>query len=375
MVNYYNLVEGNLHTGDIAKSSDINHIQSNIQDMARALLLDLHDGESYILGSGDEHRNDFVLTGASKDSGRYIDSKNVFTVSDDKCLNFNRNDIKQPLLKTKTSLYSVVTKVKNTSNRDIPVDFELQDENGTVLRKNNITIPKNCRDKKIEIVFDLDFYPTAHNLSFKDIKDRDGKDIAGKTKEGSFDEGYEFDHTTDDLPEHFTAGISKLYFVIKRTNLNAIDLADNGDEDIIFDPDESLGVYYQEGSDFPDKNIFTEVNSGVSNNYTEASPQCNIYYEDIYANSITYLCKGGQAIIDGEKVLCLDTHISIDTGSSYGNALSQIYMDNFGHLRAATKQISFAEKPDEFIDDIEDALPMSYLPIAFWKRKWIGLLM
>ena len=57
---YYNIVEGNLRTGDIAKSSDINHIQLHIMDMIAEALSDLHDKESYILGAGEEHKNDFI---------------------------------------------------------------------------------------------------------------------------------------------------------------------------------------------------------------------------------------------------------------------------------------------------------------------------
>ena len=69
--------------GDIAKSSDINHIQLHIKDSEKALLADLHDNEAYILGSGDAHKNAFILTAAPKELGRYIDSKNIFDMEDD----------------------------------------------------------------------------------------------------------------------------------------------------------------------------------------------------------------------------------------------------------------------------------------------------
>ena len=80
MRNYYDIVMGNLRTGDIAKSSDINHIQIHIQDALKELLSDLHDGESYILGSGEDHKNDFVITAAPMLLGRYIDDRHLFEI-------------------------------------------------------------------------------------------------------------------------------------------------------------------------------------------------------------------------------------------------------------------------------------------------------
>ena len=42
LTNYYKIVEGNLRTGDIAKSSDINHIQIHVQDMNREMNIDIN---------------------------------------------------------------------------------------------------------------------------------------------------------------------------------------------------------------------------------------------------------------------------------------------------------------------------------------------
>ena len=128
MRNYYDIVMGNLRTGDIAKSSDINHIQIHIQDALRELLSDLHDGESYILGSGEEHKNDFVLTAAPMLLGRYIDDIHIFEVNKSNFIKINHYDVKQPILMTKTSLYSIIVKMKNSSDKDIPVTFELLDK-------------------------------------------------------------------------------------------------------------------------------------------------------------------------------------------------------------------------------------------------------
>ena len=367
MSSYYRNVTGNLNPGDIAKSSDINHIQQHIKDSERALLSDLHNREPYVLGVNEGYKNSFIITAAPKQSGRYIDSSNTdFNVEDqkDNFININYNDVRQPIVKTKTSLYSIITKLRNTSNRDIPVVFEIQDEDGRPLRSNTVTVLKNQEFANYEIVFDLDFYPTPPGLNFEDLKKRDGKDIPPRTKEESFDEGYE-----EMLEEHkkesdenrpFTAGVSKLFFVINRTNLNVTDLNTTDEEEVSFDPNTSLGVYCIDESPFPDKDIFAEQRTEKTWSLTDK----NIYYQDVYANEMTYLCSGGQAIIEGEKVTCIDTHVSVEGGSSLGNVVTQIYMDNEGHLHGANKKASFTTNVDEFEEDEDDIVPIASLPIA-----------
>lgn len=360
MPSYYQKVFGNLNVGDIAKSSDIHHIQRHIQDAFKNANSDFHDRESYILGSNEVYKNSFNLTIAPKRLGRYIDSSNVFNDETD-YLNINYYDIKQPILKTKSSLYSIVTKMRNTSNRDIPITCEIQDDFGNVLRSNTVTLMKNTKSANYEIVFDLDFYPTPPNLSFEDLQKRDGRDIPPRTREESYDEGYDESHNKE-IRNYFSAGVSKLFFVIKRANLNEVDLETSNEEEVIFDPGDSIGVYCQKGSPFPNKEIFVEKNGGTT--FVLDDEGRNIYYQDIYANETTYLCSGGQAIIDGEKVQCVDTHISVEGGNSLGNVLTQVYLDSNGHLRSSNKQASLTTNIYDFVEDISDPLPMAYLPIA-----------
>ena len=133
MPSYYNQVEGNLFEGDIAKAEDINHIQDNIEDALQGFMDGLHDHESFILGSGEEHKDDFILTLAKKVNGEYLDSYNInFEQSEEQWININRESVKQPLIKTKSSTYSVVARFKNDSKKDIPIVCELQNEDGTV---------------------------------------------------------------------------------------------------------------------------------------------------------------------------------------------------------------------------------------------------
>ena len=363
MTSYYNDVIGNIQMGDIAKAEDINAIQDNIKDALKSLLTELHNGESYVLGTDEEYKNSFRLKAAPKTLGKYIDSSNIFNIDDSTsdCLNINRFDVKQPILKSKTSLYSIITNFKNTSNKNIPITCELQDEDGTVLRTNTITLLANTPSSNYEIVFDLDYYPTPPNFDYETLKNRGGQDISSKGDEESQDEGYSEEEDDTDIERPFSAGVSKLFFVIKKAELNEADLSDNSNEAPVFDADNSLGVYCSETSDFAEKDIYAEVRGDLS--YTSSGK--NIYYQDIYAVEQTYLCTGGKAIIDGERVDCLDSHISIEGGSSLGNVITQVYLDNEGRLRASNKQASLStEITDDFEENIQDPLPPKYLPIA-----------
>ena len=361
---YYNIVEGNLHTGDIAKSSDITHIQIHIQDALKNLLDDLHDHQPYLVGSDEAHRYDFLLSPAPKTSGRYIDAINTFTIKPDKFININRYDVRQPIPITKTSVYSIIIQAKNTSNKNIPIECELQSVDGEVLRTNTITLPAETNPINAEIVFDLEYFPTAPDLNYEDLMERDGQDIPPITDENSFDEGFTIvnDHDECDVNSMNSNGVSQLYFVIKRTNLNEIDLYENEDDNVIFNPDESLGVYYTEETTIGDRDIFLETRDGVT--YAKSGNK-TLWFEEIYANGPTYLLqKRGSAVIDGEKVDCLDSHVSVSGTSENGNVLTRVYLGTDGHLHTSNSKASLTTDLDDFSYDVDDPVPMAGFPIA-----------
>ena len=362
MGSYYDIVEGNLRTGDTAKSSDINHIQVHVQDAIKKAISDHHNGESYLLGAGDAHKNDFILTPAPKFLGKYIDSYFIFELDKNNYININHYDVKQPFILTKTSVYSITSRFKNTSNRDIPVDCELQDIDGNVLRRNTITIPAGSEGADLEVVFDLDYYPTVHNLNFKDIVDNDSKEVDVITKEESVDTGFEAEHEAEEEIPEFTAGASILYFVIKRTNLNEFDLDNTNDEQEkpIFDAETSLGVYYSTSSPSAEKKIYAQINKGTI--YEETN--WNIWLQEIYSNEPTYLCTGGSAVINGEKIQCIDTHVTLAGSNSSGNVLTHVYLGNDGHLYANNSKASSTTNIDKFEEDLDDPDPAVGFRIA-----------
>ena len=173
MSSYYNSVIGNLFPGDIAKSEDINHIQQNIKDSLKGLLNDHHEFQSYILGG---RENDFILTPANRVEGRYLDTYSIPTDGDLIGLSLREYNYRQPIAKTKSSVYSIITKMGNNTPYDVPVTCELQDAAGTVIRSDTVVLKNNLDKVEYEFLFDLRNEPTAFGLDMEAIKQEVEKD-------------------------------------------------------------------------------------------------------------------------------------------------------------------------------------------------------
>lgn len=358
MSNYYNEVEGNLHAGDIAKSIDINHIQVHIKDALQNLLDDLHENSSYILG-GDEDA--FLIQPAPKVMGRYLDTYSIPEEEYYHKLYIRTYSYRQPIAKTKNSCYSIICKLGNTSSYPITVWFRLDDITGKKLRRSSVTVPAGTESAEFEVVFDFQDYPTAFGLDHQTLIEFDGKHVPPRTDEPYYDEGVDY---TDEFNKNSSSiGVSQLYFVVEALNISEGDISENGDEfqgikdDDFYIIADKQGVY-----GYTNNNSFVEQDGGSGFASTDSY---SLYFKDVYATDPTYLCTGGQAIINGEKVLCMDNHVTIAGGHDYGNVLSLIYMDKDGHLHAVNSEasnISTTNKEDYKFSDGD--LPPMYLLIA-----------
>ena len=323
MPSYYNRVIGRLRPGAIADADDINMIQTNVSDALRAVINDHHQNDAFILG---EDKNAFLLSPAPKRSGRYIDTMNLVDKDREKWLSIRRYGYRQKIKKSKTSLYSIIAKFRNTSKKPVTVWCELRDSTDFLLKRTSFELPANTLASEFEIVFDETFCSTAPGLSHKEIEPFDTKYMAPPQNQESFDDGV--DHTNEMNVNNFTVGASELYFVIKPLNINQYDVSVNGDEDEIIN-DDTFAVLADRDGNYG-KLLEQTGNDGLY--YDETA--YDLHFRDVYANSSTYLCEMGEAVIDGQKVKCMDTHISIDGASEFGNVKTYVYMDVDGHLKA-----------------------------------------
>lgn len=349
MTSYYNRVYGNLYPGKIAKSEDINLIQTNIEDAIKAVINDLHEQTSYILG-GEEDA--FLLSPAPKRAGRYIDTMNLVSESKEKWLNINKYGYKQGIKKSKTSLYSIIVKLRNLYNRTVTVKFELQDDKGTVLGTSNVKVPANTTSSEFEVVFAQDYIPTILGRSNSDIEEENNFLMSNRPNEEYIHEGDTVYNEQDD--KNSSVGATQLYLVVKPLNMSATDLFVNGDEDVGVIDNETFMICADSEGKYG-KLLQQTGNSGL---YYEDTIY-DLYFKDVYSTKNTYLCNGGAAVIDGTPVQCIDTHVAVDGASTFGDVKSFVYMDLDGHLRSENSVAT-----EGSIDDVITPLPAGRLPIA-----------
>lgn len=355
MVSYYNEVIGNLFPGDIAKSEDINHIQTNIKDALKALLNDHHELNSYILGG---RENDFVLTPSKKTLGRYLDTYSIPTDSNLKALSLRQYSYRQPIAKTKSTLYSIVVKMGNNTKYDVPVKCSIEDITGRTLGSNVVTLAANNDKVEYEFLFDLKDNPTSFGLDMDKLKEEDGKHVPPRTDEGSYRGGV--DHSRERDIKNFSMGVNQLFIVIDAIGTQ-ISNDENGEliEEL---NDDSFVIYVDNNGEYGGQ-FDCYLEQGQATAFTKT--KYSLYFKDVYATDINYSCTGGEAIIAGEKVICTDSHVTISGSHKYGNVLALVYMDADGHLRSANSKASIGKTSTNIEDwEMEDILPPDYLLIA-----------
>ena len=339
MTSYYNYVDGNLHPGDTAKSEDINHIQTNIADALKGLLDDHHEHNSYILGN---RENDFLLVPSKKILGRYLDTYSIPVDENLIGLSMREYTYRQPIAKTKSSLYSIILKMGNNTNHNVPVTCELKsvNEENKVLRSDTVILRANTDKAEYEFIFDYTESPTAFGLSMEDLKKEDGKHIPPRTKEESFKEGV--DYRNQENIKMFSAGVTQLYIEIKALGIQIYDKDIDGKEFTEELNENSFLLYADANGEY----------GGTFDSYLEKTQSTvfektsySLYFKDVYANDINYSCNGGEAIVGGQKVICMDSHVTISGSHEYGNVLSLVYMDNLGYLHSANSKASLLSKP------------------------------
>lgn len=336
MTNYFHIHHGNLYPGDIAKAEDIMEIQQRTQDMSKEMLDDLHERQGCILG-GEE--NAFILTPESKRNSRFIDQMNLANGEDGHYLSIRETDYRQPIKLSKSSVYSIKVKLQNKSEKEVPVTFELHDVNENLIegKRTTLNLPAKTDPTEFEIIFDLDYYPTAHGVDHKDLEDNvEGIVIPPNNDEDTegIDHGEDVDYTTSSL------GASVIYFVVKALNKNKFDV-NQADGDYVWnDEDPTFGILMNKNSSYGQ---LLEENNGSG--FVQSSVPGDLFFEEIFTNYQSYRCEPGEALIGGEKVFLADTHVSVDGASSYGDVLSYVYMDIDGHLKVKNSDPYIGARP------------------------------
>lgn len=358
MTDYYEIHEGHLQEGEIAYASDIMSNLKAIQDAFQNVIKDFTEGQAWILGTNDQSDKDaFILTPESKRNGRYIDQMNIANGDDVDLVSIRQTSYRQPIRISRSSIYSIIVSMQNKSEKSVPVSFELRDDQGDLIpgMKSVVTVPSETKEpQEFEVIFDLDYYPTAHGIEPEELEDGD-TDLAND-KEGE-ESAVDVESDTDDEEDlaSSTAGASVIYLYVDALNKNkqeAFDVNTKQDNGYAWnDTDPTFGIVINKNSTYGSG---LEENNGSG--FVKASKGGDLAFKEVFANSPAYKCTVGQAIVNGKKVMLADTHVCVSGGSSFGDVISRIYMDDEGHLHSANSEPFTGDEPATPIEVTESHL-------------------
>lgn len=334
-MSYYNHHDGTLFPGKIARSEDINQIQKNIADAIKDLIEDQYDNTSFILGS---RENDFIISPAPKRLGRYIDNLNLVDDSNEVWLDIDNYGYKQAIKTSKTSLYSVIVKLRNLYSESQDVSFELWSEESRIA-KQTVSVPGTTQSAEFEVVFNLEHFSTQHGRQGSDLEKPDAPFVMHSDIDNT-NQSYE----EVSNPDNQSLGATCLYLVVKAIHKATELVSANIDEELINENTfmicaDSQGKY----------GAFLERTSDDGRNYEKTN--YDLCFKSIYSNAPTYLCTGGSAVVQGEPVICHDTHVTVDGASAAGNTKSYITMDSFGQLKSYTSYPYWGDESEAVFED------------------------
>lgn len=338
-LNFFKKVEGDIKCGHLAKSSDINQIQTNIEEATREMMKALHGvvNSSFILG---EDEDAFVLTKAPKQGGQYVDAKNLVTNQDaGEYLSFNKYGYRQPIYKSKSSCYAIVVRLKNDYTQDVMVTGELRSSNFDKLGECKINLPKKS-EKECTFIFDVENFSVQPGRDPDELNNPDSEDLRPLNDEEHI---FDYDYKNPENKRNFSFGATPIYFVLKPLGFSETDQYKEDNDGYEGNIDDAFGVFVdkqaQQGGRLERVHInSTEYSLYESSFGDNASYNVDLYYKDIYANDPTYLCTGGEAIINGERVLCMDTHVSVAGASEHGDVKSFVCLNDEGHLEVINSE-------------------------------------
>lgn len=299
MPSYYNTVTGTIDAGRTARSSDIHLIQSSIQQAMRTMISDMF-GAGFILG---ESENALKLYSTSEHRDQYNENNedNIRTIS------FLDRYFKQPIIIEKSSIETINIQVTNVSNITTTIYAEIRNTDGELLQESNVVLAPNAQGDFQTIGFHFDLH-------------------------------------------HLPLGI--YYFILRPVDISATDLTINGDEtpydtitsemfQVRYDTE---GGYTQglqasmDGSTYLDAKILID-DIGYTNEGDIIDINPDLIFEHIYSSGNTYLITKGSAVVLGEKVYTLDTHVTIDGPSPLGDRTDLVTLTSDGRLNVIKGEV------------------------------------
>lgn len=305
---YYNMVIGDISSSQIAKSEDINRIQSNIQSAFAESITDMF-GDSCIL-DGDEEALKITPT------PDHIDQENKNFDDENSLISFYDRYFRQEIVIEKSEIQSIRVQMENNSRIEPTVFAEIRDLDMNLKKESNAKLTSTIEQEEpidIDFIFNLEHLPV-----------------------GSY------------------------YFIIRPIDINSIDLIADGDESIydkitadMFQLKIDRGGNYNEGLDasyngvdYLSSNLLDgevqfdgDIAVTSENNY-------DLYFEHVYSDGNTYLITPAYCMVGGQKVHPVDTHVTIDGPSKGKNRIDLVTLTEDGLLEV-TQGIPYVGDKEE----------------------------
>ena len=323
MSSYYNRIEGTLNTGQTARSSDIHLIQSGVQDAFQKALID-------ICGTG-------VILGETEDALKLepttqsIDQYNSFDIDNDEneTLSFYEVYFRQPIDIEKSSIETIRLQMLNYSNIDVTIYGEIRDSDLDLLEETNAVLTPTDTDEyaTIDFHFNLDHLPLGRYYFVLRPVDVSAVDLTINGDETQYDTL---------RPEMF-----RVKYDYEGTYSNS-----NDDDNVIFNADTNVGLEASyDGNEYLEaRQLEDAITLNENGEILIAEKNFDLCFEEVFSSGNTYLIQNGAAIVLGEKVYPLDTHVTIDGPSSNGDRTDLVILTADGQLNVIKGMVYKGER-------------------------------
>ena len=313
MSSYYNRVQGTLETGKTARADDIHLIQSSTSRMGRDITIDIA-GPSFILG---ESEDAFKLYATNQ----HVDQSNLNYNENGCWVSFYDKYLRQPIDINKSSIESIKVQMMNESHITTTVYAEIRDEDFELIKEAHATLPKYTTTD-IEFYFNLKHLTIGRYYFVIRPVDISSTDLASSNDEVYYDtnEKYSKEEISRSYFDYLMNDgiIQNEYFLIK------------------YDADgnynKGLEASY-DGDIYLNASLLEDGLTVDSEGDIDSENNPDLYFEEVFSSGNTYLIKDtSAAVILGEKVYPLDTHVTIDAPSINGDRTDLVTLTTDGHL-------------------------------------------
>lgn len=302
MPSYYSRVTGDLEAGKLAKSEDINLIQSHVSTGIANMIVDLF-GSAFILG----HDEDALTL---EPTPLLVDQKNTENKDENSAwASIHHIYYRQKFRTTKSEIHSIKIDLINNTEFPVTVQAEIRDIDFNIIAEANYNLKPQLNTTSefvtAEFVFNQQHLPIGEYYFVIRPIDLSKIDFDKYVQSGQTLEVQEIDPINS-----FRVRIDQ-----KGQYAHALQASEDGDQ-------------WLNASQLP-----SAVSSWDPEDMAVIPPNYDLYFEQVFSEGNTYIIHNPTtAIINGEKVYPLDTHVSINGPSRYGDRIDLVYMTNDGQI-------------------------------------------